>query len=262
MSDTNTAALETDFLPKPALATQRFRFLAVARKEIFAYSIAPAFYGTALFFLLFTSIWCFFVQGFFARNVASLEAYFGMFAYAFIAVVPALTMKSWSEERRSGSFELLSTLPFSEWDLVLGKWLAAFAALAVMLVLTIPVPLCIAPLGRFDGGVIVAEYLGALLLGAEALAIGLLFSSFSRNQAGAFLASAAVILVFTLISMLAQLSGMPTWATGIVNFLSLSYHFDSFSKGLLDSRDIIFFILGTFLFLFLNTRVLLFRNWR
>jgi ABC-2 type transport system permease protein len=245
---------------KPAPTTRRI--WAVAKKEIYSYSISPAFYGVAVFFLVFSSVFLFYFQTFFAQNQASLRSYFAGFPFAFIGVIPALTMKSWAEEQKTGSIELLLTLPFSEWDLVLGKFLAALAALALMLLLSVPLPLSLAPLGSFDGGVILAEYLGALLLGASAIAIGLLFSAFSRNQAGAFLANAVVLVVFMLISQIPWVTDLPAWAAALVNFVSLSYHFESFSKGLLDTRDLAFFIVSAFLFLFLNTRVILFRKWR
>jgi ABC-2 type transport system permease protein len=238
------------------------RSLAVAKKELYTYSISVAFYGVAVFFLLFSSIWLFYVQAFFSQDIADLRSYFTTFSYAYIGVIPALTMKSWAEERKTGSLELLATLPFSEWNLVLGKFVAALVALALMLVLSIPLALSILPLGHFDAGVILAEYLGALLLGAMGLALGLLFSSFCRNQAGAFLGSAVILVLLVMMNRLPQTMSLPEWLGGFINFLSLSYHFESFSKGLLDSRDLVFFILGTFLFLFLNVRVLLFRKWR
>jgi ABC-2 type transport system permease protein len=254
MSDAAVSGVNTRWTPS--------RMWAVCKKEMFSYSISAVFYGVAIFLLLFTAIWLFFMNAFFAQNQASLRSYFSAFPYAFIGVVPALTMKSWSEERKTGSFELLATLPFSDWDLVLGKWLAAFIGLAAMLVLTIPLPLCLAPLGRFDAGVIVSQYLGTLLLGAVTIALGLFFSSFSRNQAGAFLASAVIIVALVLINRIPQVVDMPSWLGNFINFFSLSFHFESFAKGLLDTRDVLFFILGTFLFLFLNTRVLLFRRFK
>jgi ABC-2 type transport system permease protein len=194
--------------------------------------------------------------------MASLRAWFAVFPLAYILVIPAITMKSWAEERRTGSMELLLTMPFSEWSLVLGKFTAAFGVLAAFLLLTVPLPLSLAPLGDFDGGIILGEYLGVLLLGASATALGLFFSSFSRNQAGAFLGSAAALLAVTLIDQVSQVLNLPRFLAEALNFLSLTFHFESFSRGILDSRDLAFFILSTFLFLFLNTQVLLFRKWR
>jgi ABC-2 type transport system permease protein len=157
--------------------------------------------------------------------------------------------------------ELLLTMPFSEWDLVLGKFLAVFTVIAGLLVLTLPVPLSIMPLGHFDVSLIAGEYAGALLLGASASSLGLLLSSLSRNQAGAFLGSAAVLLITMLINQLAMNLNLPTPIAEGLSFISLSFHFESFARGIMDTRDLAFFIITTVLFLFLNTRVILFRKW-
>jgi ABC-2 type transport system permease protein len=237
------------------------RALALARKELYSYLYAPAFYGVAVFFLLFCSVWLFYFQRWFSMDSAILRPYFAAFPLAFILVIPALTMKSWAEERKTGSVELLLTMPFSEWDLVLGKFLASFLVLAVILALTVPLPLSLLPLGDFDGGVIFCEYLGALLLGASAVSLGLLLSSLSKNQAGSFLGSAAILMAVMLINQLTLSLNIPQWLAEGLNFISLAFHFESFSRGLIDSRDLAFFLISTALFLFINTRVILFRKW-
>ena len=237
------------------------RALALARKELYSYLNAPAFYGAAVFFLLFCSIWLFYFQRYFDMNAATLRPYFAAFPLAFILVVPVITMKSWAEEWKTGSVELLLTMPFSEWDLVLGKFFAALAVLAMTLALTIPLPLCLLSLGDFDGGMILCEYTGALLLGASATALGLLLSSLSKNQAGSFLGSVAVLMTVMLINQLTFSLDLPQWLAEGINFISLAFHFESFSRGLIDSRDLAFFALSTALFLYLNTRVILFRKW-
>jgi ABC-2 type transport system permease protein len=256
---------EKSIIPETAFDERRSfygrRIIALTRKELFSYLNAPAFYGAAVFFLVFCSIWLFYLQRFLTMNVASLRPYFSAFPLVFILVIPVLTMKSWAEERKTGSIELLLTMPFSEWDLVLGKFLAALAMLGMMLILTIPVPLCLLPLGDFDAGVIICEYVGALLMGAAALALGLMLSSLSKNQAGSFLGSAVVLLTVMLINQFTYSLNFPFWLAEVINFISLSFHFESFSKGLLDSRDIIYYAASTFLFLFITTRVILFRKW-
>jgi ABC-2 type transport system permease protein len=237
------------------------RALALARKELYSLAISPAFYGIVIFFLLFTSLWLFNFQNFFVRNVAALRPYFASFPLVFVLVIPGITMKSWAEERKTGSIELLLTMPFSEWDMVLGKFLSCLGVICCLLVLSVPVPLSILPLGTFDGGVILCEYIGALLLGGTAAAIGLFLSSLSKNQAAAFLGSAAVLLVIMLANQAPFAQDMPAALAAAINFISLSFHFDSFSRGMLDSRDLLFFVLTAALFLFLNTRVLMFRKW-
>jgi ABC-2 type transport system permease protein len=237
------------------------RVFALTRKELYSHIHSPAFYGITVFFLLFTSIWLFYLQRFFALDAATLRPYFAAFPLGFILVIPAITMKTWAEERKLGSVELLLTMPFSEWDLVLGKFLSSMTVVGVLLVLSLPVPLSLLPLGYFDGGVIAGEYLGVLLLGASSVSLGLLLSCLSKNQAGAFLGSAVVLLAVMLVNQFTQTMNLPPWLSEAVNFVSLSFHFESFSKGLIDSRDLAFFIITTGLFLFLNTQVLLFRKW-
>lgn len=239
-------------LPKPWI---------LAKKELFTLFNSPLFYGICLFFTLFCSIWLYYLQRYFTMNIASLRPYFAAFPLAFILVIPMITMKSWAEERKLGSIELLLTMPFSEWDLVLGKFTAALTVVLILLGLTLPVPLSILPLGRFDLGVLAGEYAGALLLGSAASALGLLLSSLSKNQAGAFLGSTAVLLVSIMINQLALTVSLPPFLAAGVNFLSLSFHFDSFSKGIIDTRDLAFFVITTVMFLFFNTRVILFRKW-
>jgi ABC-2 type transport system permease protein len=238
------------------------KVLALAKKELYSWFNSPAFYGITVFFLLFVSLWFFYLQRFFAMDTATLRPFFSAFPLAFILVVPVLTMKSWAEEKKLGSLEILLTLPFSEWELCLGKFVSAYGALLIILVLTLPVPLSLLPLGVFDPGVIAGEYAGVLLLGASAVSLGLFLSALSKNQAGAFLGSAVVLMAVMLANQFGFSASLPSFLSGILNYLSLSFHFESFSRGLLDSRDMAFFILTTALFLFLNTQVLILRKWR
>ena len=239
------------------------RIFALSKKEIYSFLNAPLFYGVTVFFLLFCSVLFIYIQGYLKNtNPANLQAYIFGIPLVFIIVIPTLTMKSWAEERKTGSIELLLTMPFSEWDLVWGKFLSIFTLFIMMLVLTIPVPITLSALGSFDVGVIFCEYLGVILLGGAAIALGLMFSSFCKSQAGSFLGSVVVLMFFMLISILAIRLGLPDWLTSILNFISLEFHFNSFSRGVIDSRDIIFYLASTFLFLFITTRVILFRKWR
>jgi ABC-2 type transport system permease protein len=239
-----------------------YRAFTLARKELYQYMYSPAVYGAAVFFLLFNSVWLFYFQRYFSANQATLRTYFSVFPIVFIIVVPVITMKSWAEERKTGTVELLLTMPFTEWDLVLGKFFSTFAVLSVMLLLTLPIPLSLLPLGNYDMGVIFCEYAGTFLLGASATALGLLLSSLSKSQAGSFLGSAVVLLAVMLVNMITFYLNLPQWLAGFINFFSLAYHFESFSKGIIDTRDVAFLALSAFLFLFINTRVILFRKWK
>ncbi|MCL2758608.1 MAG: ABC transporter permease subunit [Treponema sp.] len=239
-----------------------YRALTLARKELYQYLNAPAFYGAAVFFLLFCSIWLFYMQRYFSMEQATLRPYFAVFPIVYIFIIPVLTMKSWAEERKTGTIEILLTMPFTEWDLVLGKFFSALGMLCLILLLTVPLPLSLLSLGSFDAGTIFCEYLGAFLLGACAIALGLLLSCLSKNQGGAFLGSAVVLMVVMLINQVTFAFNLPQWLSAGINFFSLAFHFESFSKGLIDSRDLTFFVLSTALFLFINTRVILFRKWK
>jgi ABC-2 type transport system permease protein len=237
------------------------RALALARKECYSWFNSPAFYGITVFFLLFISIWLYHIRQFFAADAASLRPFFAAFPLAFILVIPVITMRAWAEEKKTGSAEILFTMPFTEWELCLGKFLSSFGIILILLVLSLPIPLTLLPLGNFDPGVIAGEYTGAVLLGASAISLGLFLSSLSKNQAGAFLGTVVVMLAVMLLSQLAAFASLPAWLTDFINYASLSFHFESFSRGLLDSRDLAFFIITTALFLFLNTQVLIFRKW-
>ena len=238
------------------------RIFALARKELGSFMRSPVFYGIAVFFLIFTGVWLFYFQRYFTMNQATLRPYFAAFPLAFILVIPVITMKSWAEEQKTGTAELLLTMPFSEWDLVLGKFLSAGGIVAALLVLTLPLPFFLAPLGKYDAGVIAGEYLGALLMGAASVSLGNLLSALAKNQGGAFLGSASVLLVVMLANQVSQTASLPAAVASFISFISLSFHFESFSRGLLDSRDFAFFVLATVLFLYLNTQVLLYRKWR
>ena len=236
------------------------RAFVLARKEIYSWLNSPAIYGVTVFFLVFVSIWFYYLQRFFVMDTATLRPFFAAFPLALIFVAPALTMRAWAEEKKLGSAEILFTMPFTDWDLVLGKFFSAFVLITGMVFLTLPVPLSLLPLGYFDPGVIFAEYTGALLLGASATALGLFLSSVSKNQTAAFVGSVVVLLVVMLVNNFT--GDLPPNLSGLVNYLSLSFHFESFSRGLFDSRDIAFFLITTILFLFLNTQVLVYRRWK
>jgi len=239
-----------------------YRALTLARKELNQYLNSPAFYGAAVFFLVFTSVFLFYLNQYFSTDQATLRPYFSFFPIVFIFVIPVITMKSWAEERKTGTVELLLTMPFTEWDLVIGKFISAYTVLCMILLATLPLPLSLLGLGQFDIGTIFCEYFGAFLLGASATSLGLLLSCLSKNQAGAFLGSAVALMFVMLVNMFSLSFNLPQWLARFLNFFSLSYHFESFSKGLLDTRELAYFIFSTALFLYLNTKVILFRKWR
>ncbi len=236
--------------------------LVIAGRELRSSFNTPVAYVVIVFFLLFTSVWFFFIQQFFAQDNASLRDYFGVFPAAFVLLIPAIGMRSWAEERKLGTHELLLTFPVRDVELVLGKYLAGMALLAVILVLTAAIPLGVTPFGPFDRGPILTEYLGALLLGGAELSIGIFISAVSTSQITSFLISAFCLLVLSFIGEVPKFVEMPDGAAAVVTYLSLDYHFDSFREGLIDSRDIAYFLLAAFVFLYANVKALLIAKWR
>jgi ABC-2 type transport system permease protein len=228
----------------------------VARRELASLLNSPIASIAAVAYLLFTGIWLFFLNHFFAQNEASLRLYFNVVPVVFAVLLPALTMRSWAEERRSGTLELLLTLPFREGELVLGKFLGIMLLLCILLVLSLALPLSLAPLGAFDPGQLAGQYLGTLMIGASGIAAGLFISSLCTSQPSAFVLSALLVLALTLAGPAAVMISLPSWLAGALSFASFSFHFDSFKKGLLDSRDVLYFLAVTGLFLFLNRQAL------
>jgi ABC-2 type transport system permease protein len=235
--------------------------LPIIRKELRSYFNSPIAYVVTVTFVMFCSIWVFFVQTFFVANTASLRSLFGIVPVVFIIVMPAITMRSWAEEKKLGTLEVLMTLPFREATLVLGKFLAAVALLAIMIALTLPLPLMLARFGHFDWGEVAGQYLGALLLGCSGIAVGLFVSSLATNQVSSFLISLFVLLVFTLISQVNMVFNLPALFAKLFNYLALGAHFTNFQKGLIDTRDLLFYLLVCVLFLYLNVKTLVFKKW-
>ena len=239
--------------------------IALVKKELRSWLYSPLFYGTGIFFVLFLSINFYHITAFFAMDHASLRPFFTTFPLLYAFIIPVITMKSWTEEKKQNTAELLFTLPISEWELSIGKFTSSLIILLIFIALSLPLPLSLLPLGRFDTGVMFTEYIGVILLGASALSLGIFLSNLSRNQAAAFLSCVTVLFVFMFIHVLNDrfyfISSFP-FLYHFFNYMSLSFHFDSFSRGLIDSRDLAFFVITIFLFLFLNVKLLLFRVYK
>jgi ABC-2 type transport system permease protein len=213
-----------------------------------------------IFFLVFTAAWFFFINQFLARNVASLREYFQVMVFAIVVIIPALTMRSWAEEKKLGTDELLLTLPFREAEVVLGKFLAAVVLFITILALTVPVPLLVQLLGDLETGAIIGQYIGVFCLGVSVIAIGQFISALGENQIGVLLGTIVVLLLLTGLRYIEVITGTSSWFTDVCNYLSLDYHFQSFKKGLLDTRDLFYFLLLTTLFLQLTIKVVRLRK--
>ncbi len=235
--------------------------MTITKKELRSYYNSPIAYIVKAVFLVVMSIWLFTVNQFIPRGIADLRMYFTMIPFMFIFFIPAITMRSWAEERKMGTEELLLTLPFREYELVLGKFLAAFILLTLMFVISLVLPISLSFLGDFEWGQIAAQYIGVVLFGAACISVGLFVSSLSRNQIIAFIFSALTLFFIIILSEVNKMVELPSVIAGFLNALSFNYHFEAFSKGLIDSRDIAYFVLVSAFFLYLNSKVLIFKKW-
>ena len=210
----------------------------ICKKEFRTYFVSPIAYIVISIFLIVTG-W-FFFSTFFLFNQANLRNFFSLLPVVFAFVVPAVTMRLFSEELNVGSYEILLTMPVTYRDVVLGKFLASVAFVAAMLLPTLAYPATITFLGDLDWGPVVGGYVGAILLGASFSAVGLFASSLTRNQIVAFIIGVAICFALVLIDKI--LFFLPATLLGVFEYLGAGYHFENISKGILDSRDIIYFL--------------------
>jgi len=186
------------------------------------------------------------VSGFFERGQASLEAFFAWHPWLYLFLVPAVGMRMWSEERRLGTLELLLTMPVTPWQAILGKFLAAWAVVALALGLTFPMWMTVNYLGNPDHGVILAGYVGSFLMGGAYLAITAMTSAMTRNQVVAFIVSVVLSLFLILAGYPPVTNMLVHWASpslvDAIAAFSVMTHFESLQKGVLDSRDILYFL--------------------
>ncbi len=232
------------------------RIIRIAVKEFKDYFISPIAYIVITMFLLVTG-W-FFFSTFFIFNRADMRNFFSLLPMIFSFIIPAVTMRLFSEEMNIGSYETLLTLPVSFTDIAIGKFIASVAFTVCMLLPTISYAFCISMVGDLDPGPVIGGYIGAVLLGGAYCAIGIFASCLTRNQIVAFIIGSFFCFTFTIISKL--LLFVPAPLTGIVGFLGADSHFQNIAKGVIDSRDIIYFLSLMFLGLFGTYLVMQERN--
>jgi len=220
----------------------------IAKRELSGYFGSPVAYVFIVIFLLLTGFFTFYLGGFFERGQASLGASFFMWhPWFYLFLVPAIGMRLWAEERRVGTLELLLTMPVTAWQAIVGKFLASWLFLALALVLTFPVVITVNYLGSPDNGVILTAYVGSFLMAGAYLAISCMTSAMTRSQVVSFILSVVICLVLILcgfrpvIQFIHSLVDKP-WVASLVASFSVLTHFETFSKGVLDSRDVIFFL--------------------
>ncbi len=218
----------------------------IAKRELVAYFTSPVAYVFLVIFLLLTGFLTFTAGAFFERGEASLGAFFGWHPWVYLVLVPAIGMRLWAEERRAGTLELLLTLPVAAWHAILGKFLASWTFLGIALALTFPVVITVNVLGEPDNGQIFAGYLGSLFLAGAYLAITCMTSAMTRNQVIAFILSVVLCLFLILAGFSPVTDLMARWASpalvDTVAAFSVVAHFDGFQKGVIDSRDLFYFL--------------------
>lgn len=236
------------------------RTLSIFKRELAGYFATPVAYVFIAVFLFLTGLFTFNLGSFFERGQADLRPFFDLLPWLFLFLVPAISMRLWAEERKQGTIELLFTLPITMGQAVMGKFFAAWAFTAIALCMTFPLWITVNYLGNPDNGVILASYVGGILMAGGFLAIGSCISAVTKNQVIAFVLSVVVCFLFLLTSLppvMVMFTGWlpPVLLDAIASF-SFYSHFDSITKGVIDLRDAVFFASLMIFFLFTNALVL------
>ncbi len=234
--------------------------LAIIKRELQGYFSTPIAYVFIVIFLILSGVFAFYLGGLYERNQADLIPFFNFHPWLYLFLVPAVSMRMWSEERRSGNIELLMTLPVRQRDLVLGKFFSAWIFVGIALFLTFPIWISINYLGEPDNGLIVASYVGSLLLAGAFLAIGSCISASSKNQVIAFILTAVICFLFLLAGMPMVLDVFSAWLPQVFvdSIASTSFltHYSSINKGVLDLGDIVYFTMIISVWLYATSIVL------
>ncbi len=233
--------------------------LAVYRKELSSYFYSLTAYLFIVVFLTVSS-WLYF-NTLFLIGQTSPRNFFTLIPWFFLFLMPALSMRLWAEEKRQGTAEVLLTMPLPEWQLVAAKFLAAVTFLALVLAMSLPIPFSLSRIGDLDWGPVIGGYLGSLLLGAAALSLGGYFSALTGNQIAAFLLTIAGLFAFMIMGLPMVLAGAGKFSATLYTLSTLT-HFENLSRGVIDLRDVLYFLSFAGLGLYLNYYVLIRRHWR
>ena len=232
------------------------QMLSLIRRELNSYFATPVAYVFITIFLILSGLFTFYLGNFFEMGQASLGSFFEWHPWLYLLLIPAITMRLWSEEKKSGTIELLTTLPITTLNIVLGKFFAAWIFTLLALILTFPLWLTVNYLGNPDNGVIFASYIGSLLMAGGYLSIGIFISSLTKNQVIAFIVSVTVCFLFTVSGLPLVLDFFSNWTgqaiTDVIASFSFLANYSDISKGIIDFRTIIYFTSLIILFLYLN----------
>lgn len=232
----------------------------IARRELAGYFTTPVAYVFIVIFLAVSGSFTFYIGGFFDRGQADLQPFFNFHAWLYLLLIPTISMRLWAEERKSGTIELLMTLPVTPQEAVIGKFLSAWIFAGVALALTFPLWITVNFLGEPDNGVILASYIGSFIMAGAYLAIGASISALTKNQVIAFILGASVCFLFTMSGVELVLEFFRGWAPDLlietVASMSFLTNFQQISKGVIDIRHIIFFGSLIFIWLWINLLIL------
>jgi ABC-2 type transport system permease protein len=248
MTEATLTAVQTEEVERPAArsAGTLAHIWTITKRELAGYFESPIAYVFIVIFLLLAGFFTFMVAGFFDRGEANLDTFFVWHPWLYLFLVPAIGMRMWSEERRLGTMELLLTMPITPWQAIVGKFLASWLVLALALVLTFPIVITVNYLGHPDNGVIIAGYVGSFLLAGAYLSISAMTSALTRNQVVSFILAVVICLFLVLVGYPPVTNLLVEWANPwlvqAISAFSVMTHFESIRKGVLDSRDIIFFL--------------------
>lgn len=233
---------------------------AISKREIKAYFTAPVAYVFIIIFLMLCGFFTFNVSNFYETGQADLRPFFVWHPWLFLILIPAIAMRVWAEERRSGTIEVLLTLPVTVTQAVMGKFLAAWAIIILALALTFPIILTVGYLGQPDWGPIITGYLGSILLAGAYLAIGNFTSAVTRNQVISFIVAVVICLFLVMAGWPPVTAMVSQWTspavTAFIRQLSVMPHFTHMQRGIIDSRDLVYFFSVIVLMLFATTAVL------
>jgi ABC-2 type transport system permease protein len=234
--------------------------IIIAKRELGAYFGTPLAYVFAVIFVALTGAFTFYFGSFFENGVANLAAFFLYHPWLYLILVPAIAMRLWAEERKSGTIELLMTLPVTTTEAIVGKFMAAWLFIGVALILTFPIWITVNYLGDPDNGVILASYLGSFLMAGAFLSIGSAISALSKNQVIAFIVSAAICFLFVMsgveiVQNVAKIV-LPEFLVQAISSLSFLTHFDKVARGVIDLPSLFFYLSMIAFFLFANVVII------
>ena len=236
----------------------------IVKRELASYFSTPLAYVFLVIFLALIGSFTFYLGNFFVRGQADLNSFFAFHPWVYILLIPAVTMRLWAEERKSGTIELLMTLPLTTAQSVVGKFFAAWFFIFIALILTFPIWITVNYLGQPDNGVILAGYVGSFFMSGAYLSIGSCVSAFTKNQVIAFVVAATLCFIFTMSGVDIVLNFFKVWApeflVNTISSMSFLTHFESITKGVIEIRDFLFYLSVIIFWLFLNIIVVEFKK--